>query len=195
MRNQPEDPFVPGMLTNLMDIKILICYLLNSVGEPMDKEQMIDMIFENDIAEYFDIRAAVMQLVENGNVTENSEGFIALTHSGREAAEQLESSLPFTAREKVVREGLKITTLSKRKKANKAEIEKTKDGVFVHCELLDDTQTVFEFKIPMAAVHTESRDLPAHIQSCKMGASEMHGDKMIQFRYGDDLLWLLISAP
>ena len=47
MKNQHEDPFVPGMLTNLMDIKILICYLLNSIGEPMDKEQMIDMIFEN----------------------------------------------------------------------------------------------------------------------------------------------------
>ena len=43
-------------------------------------------------------------VVEKPDVTENSEGFIALTNSGREAAEQLESSLPFTAREKVVRE-------------------------------------------------------------------------------------------
>ena len=60
--NNP-DPFVPGMLTNLTDIKILLCYLLNSVGDAMDKEQMIDMIFENEIAEYFDIRAAEMQLV------------------------------------------------------------------------------------------------------------------------------------
>ena len=147
MRNQPEDPFVPGMLTNIIDIKILICYLLNAVGEPMDKEQMIDMIFENDIAEYFDLRAAVMQLVENGNVSESADGTLTLTDSGKEAAEQLESTLPFTAREKVVREGLKITTLSKRKKGNKAEIEKTKDGIFVKCYLLDDTQEVFTFKL------------------------------------------------
>ena len=147
--NNP-DPFVPGMLTNLTDIKILICYLLNSVGEAMDKEQMIDMIFENEIAEYFDIRAAVMQLVENGNVTEDSDGYITLTDSGKVAAEQLETTLPFTAREKVVREGLKITTLSKRKKANKAEIEKTKDGIFVKCFLLDDVQEVFTFKLLVA---------------------------------------------
>ncbi len=147
--NNP-DPFVPGMLTNLTDIKILICYLLNSVGEAMDKEQMIDMIFENEIAEYFDIRAAVMQLVENGNVTEDSDGYITLTDSGKTAAEQLETTLPFTAREKVVREGLKITTLSKRKKANKAEIEKTKDGIFVKCYLLDDVQEVFTFKLLVA---------------------------------------------
>ena len=147
MRNQSEDPFVPRMLTNIIDIKILICYLLNSVGEPMDKEQMIDMIFENDIAEYFDLRAAVMQLVENGNVSESADGTLTLTNSGKEAAEQLESTLPFTAREKVVREGLKITTLSKRKKGNKAEIEKTKDGIFVKWYLLDDTQEVFTFKL------------------------------------------------
>lgn len=145
-----ENPFVPGMLTNLTDIKILICYLLHSIGEPMDKEQMIEMIFENELAEYFDIRAAVMQLVENGNITESAEGTLTICESGIEVAELLESTLPFTAREKVVRAGLKITTLSKRRRANKAEIEKNKSGIFVHCELQDDEQSAFSFRILVA---------------------------------------------
>ena len=65
-KKNENNPFVPGMLTNIMDIKILICYLLDCVGEPMDKEEMIEMMFKNDVAEYFDWRAAVMELVENG---------------------------------------------------------------------------------------------------------------------------------
>ena len=39
-KKNENNPFVPGMLTNIMDIKILICYLLDSVGEPMDKEEL-----------------------------------------------------------------------------------------------------------------------------------------------------------
>ncbi|MBQ6381199.1 MAG: DUF4364 family protein [Clostridia bacterium] len=145
-----DTPFVPGMLTHMTDIKILICYLLAAVGEPLDKEQMIEMIFENDIAEYFDLREAVMQLVETGNLQEDAEGCLTLTDSGREVAEQLESALPFTAREKVVKEGLKIVTLSKRRKANKAEIEKNKSGIFVNCELKDEDASAFSFRLLVA---------------------------------------------
>ena len=142
-----ETPFVPGMLTNLTDIKLLVCYLLKSVGEPMDKEQMIEMIFENDLAEYFDLRAAVMQLVDNGQINESRDGILTITESGKQAAEQLEETLPFTAREKVVKEGIKITTLSKRRKANKAHIQKTENGIYVECELLDDKDAVLTFKL------------------------------------------------
>lgn len=149
-KKNENNPFVPGMLTNIMDIKILICYLLDCVGEPMDKEEMIEMIFKNDVAEYFDLRAAVMELVENGNISEDAAGLLSITESGKEAAQQLESTLPFSAREKVVREGLKITTLSKRRKANKAEIEKCKDGIYVVCELLDDTSAILSFRLLVA---------------------------------------------
>lgn len=144
------DSFVPGMLTNLMDIKILVCYLLNALGEPIDKEKMIDMIYQNDIADYFDLRAAVMQLVENGNITEDENGFVSVTQSGKDAAEALESTLPFSAREKAVREGIKITTLSKRERANKADIEKNKNGIFVNCALLDEEDSILSFRILVA---------------------------------------------
>lgn len=177
MRQQKNDsPFVPGMLTNMIDIKILICYLLASIDEPIDKEQMIDMIFANDIAEYFDLRAAVMELVESGNINEDAEGFLTITPSGKESAEQLETTLPFSAREKVVREALKITTLSKRRKANKADIEKTKDGVFVHCEMRDDTTAVLSFSILVAdefqaeLIQKSFLDNPAEVYKKFLGA-------------------------
>lgn len=151
MREQKNsEGFIPGMLTNMMDIKLLICYLLHSVKEPMEKEQMVEMIFENNLADYFDLRAAVMELVENGSVLEDENGYLTVSESGKEAAEQLETNLPFSAREKVVKAGIEITTLSKRRKANKAEIEKSKNGVFVNCELTDDEDSVLTFSILVA---------------------------------------------
>lgn len=145
-----NDGFVPGMLTNMNDIKILICYLLNSLKEPIEKEQMIEMIFENEIAPYFDLRAAVMELVESGSITEDKEGNLLISEAGTEVAEQLESALPYTAREKVVNEGIRISTLSKRKKDSKTEILKENGSVFLKCELLDGESEVLSFKILVA---------------------------------------------
>lgn len=151
MRNRKnDDGFVPGMLTNITDVKIIICYLLKTIDEPMDKEKIIEMVFSNDIASYFDVRSAVMELVENGNIAEDEEGNISITESGKDAAEMLEATLPLTTRSKIIREGIKLNNLTKKAKGNKANVELTPAGIFVKCELLDGKDEVMTFKILVA---------------------------------------------
>ena len=145
-----DDGFVPGMLTNITDVKIIICYLLKTVGEPMDKEKIIEMIFANDIAGYFDVRDAVLNLVESGNITEDADGNVSVTESGIAVAEELESALPLTTRSKIIREGIKINNLAKRAKGNKANVEVTPAGIFVKCDLLDGENEVMTFKMLVA---------------------------------------------
>ena len=43
-----DEQFVPGMLTNITDVKIIICYLLKTIGEPMDKEKIIEKTIINN---------------------------------------------------------------------------------------------------------------------------------------------------
>ena len=145
-----DDGFVPGMLTNITDVKIIICYLLKTIGEPMDKEKIIEMIFANDIASYFDVRSAVIELVESGNITEDGEGYLSITESGVDVAEELESTLPLTTRSKIIREGVKINNLAKRAKGNKANVEVTPEGIFVKCALLDGENEIMTFKMLVA---------------------------------------------
>lgn len=151
MRSRKNDNgFVPGMLTNITDVKIIICYLLKTVGEPMDKEKIIEMVFANDIASYFDVRSAIIELVESGNITENEDGYVSITESGIDVAEELESTLPLTTRSKIIREGVKINNLAKRAKGNKAQTEVTPNGIFVKCELLDGDNEIMTFKMLVA---------------------------------------------
>ncbi len=145
-----DDGFVPGMLTNITDVKIIICYLLKTIGEPMDKEKIVEMVFANDIASYFDVRSAVMELVEGGNISEDEEGYVSITPTGFEIAEELESALPLTTRSKIIREGVKINNLAKRAKGNKANVEITPKGIFVKCELLDGEDEIMTFKMLVA---------------------------------------------
>lgn len=145
-----DEQFVPGMLTNITDVKIIICYLLKTIGEPMDKEKIIEMVFANDIATYFDVRSAVIELIESGNITEDKEGYLSVTQTGINTADELESALPLTTRSKIIREGVKINNLAKRAKGNRANVEVTPEGIFVKCELLDGENDVMTFKMLVA---------------------------------------------
>lgn len=145
-----DEQFVPGMLTNITDVKIIICYLLKTIGEPMDKEKIIEMVFANDIATYFDVRSAVIELIESGNITEDKEGCLSVTQTGINTADELESALPLTTRSKIIREGIKINNLAKRAKGNRANVEVTPEGIFVKCELLDGENDVMTFKMLVA---------------------------------------------
>lgn len=142
-----ESGFVPGMLINSTDVKILICYMLKSLGEPMNKEKLVEVIYVNDIADYFDIRSAVCQLVENGNVTEDAEGMLTLSDTGRYAADTLETTLPLSTREKAVKEGIKINTMYRREKENEVTFEKTENGIYVRCSISDGTDEMMAFKL------------------------------------------------
>lgn len=145
--NKNDTGFIPGMLVNSMDIKILICYLLKSVGEPMDKEKIVEIIYTNDIADYFDARSTISQLVQDGNLNEDSKGYVELTQRGKDASSAFENTLPLTIRETVVREGIKINTLSKREKENNVTFKKADNGVYVRCSISDGEDEMMAFQL------------------------------------------------
>ncbi len=145
-----KDGFVPGKLLDILDIKILICYLLNSINEPFSKEKTVELIVKNDLADYFNIREAICELVESGNLTEDKDGNIAVTESGRNVATTLESNLPFTVREKAVKESVKMRTRSRREKENDVIITKTDNGIRVNCIIKDGDQELMRLNLLVA---------------------------------------------
>lgn len=142
-----DDGFVPGMLVNSMDIKILICYLLKSVNESMDKEKVVEILYANDIAGYFDARSAICQLVEDATLNEDENGFVELTDEGKSAAEMLESTLPLTIRDKAVKEGIRACTMARRERENNVTFEKTDNGVYVTCSVSDGQFEMMSFRL------------------------------------------------
>ena len=131
----------PGGLTTSTEIKILICYLLSTVEEPLSGEMIKEVLFEEGIANYFECADAIADLSENGNLHKTGEEggipFYRVTERGRKNAGMLMHSVPRSARDKAVQCALRLLGERRKNAQNKVEIKKAPDGYTVSCRVLD----------------------------------------------------------
>lgn len=122
-----------GGLRNRDEIRLLICYLLKAVDKPIEKGLLNDAVLENGIANYFEITQAITELLSNGSidtVIDGEDECLAILPRGREIAENLETTLPKTVRERAVNSAVKLMTFKKAERENKVDIEKAEGGGF-----------------------------------------------------------------
>ena len=122
----------PGGLRNTQDIGILICYMLTYVDKPYKFEDLLNLIQQNGIANYFDINSAVDALVRNGNIiyTDDTKECIEITPDGKLISRQLSSELSVSVRQKIISAILKLSERRQLEKENPVVITKAEDGGF-----------------------------------------------------------------
>ena len=128
----------PGGLRTKQDIKILICYILASTTSGISKQNIVSILQENGLANYFEASEAFADLVSNGNIKleEGDEvGSYCVTDTGRIISDQLHISLPRTVRERALSAAMSLLSRLKLEKENKVDIEKISRGYNVTCTI------------------------------------------------------------
>ncbi len=129
MRNDAFSAGVePGGLHSHQEIKILICYMLSGVHEPLPRTAVLDILSGDGMANFFDASVAIDDLVERGNVTESDGGLLSVTEAGRHAAATLADMIPFTLRERSVDAGLRLLARQRSERDNHAAIAPAEGG-------------------------------------------------------------------
>lgn len=139
-----NDVIIPGIgvggMTEKYEIKILICYLLNSINHPLTWEQF-NMIFqENQYVNYFAFCDALKELVQSKHVKieqEKSEERYVLQPLGQETAQRLCHSLPSSLRDNVVQTAMRLLSRLKLEQENEVEIVPYQNGYMVRCIVHD----------------------------------------------------------
>lgn len=142
-----SDGVEPGGLRNKDDIKVLICYLLNSARGRVPRDLIGDVMQDQGIANYFEAMDAVSELLQNGNITSDLDGekeYLEITDSGKRAVLQIEYTLPKTVREKAVRSMLKFLTLERNERENNVKIEPVNDGYSISFTMSDADTVLME---------------------------------------------------
>lgn len=132
----------PGGLRSGEEIKILLCYLLNSINEPLPRQMMPEIIAGNGMANFFDVGAALNQLIEMNHIAESDGDLLTLTDSGKEIANTLSYSLPFTVRERSVQAALQLLSRVRSQKDSSVTIEQVNGEYLVTCSLKDGERTM-----------------------------------------------------
>lgn len=112
-------------------IKILVCYIMNTVKAPLSRSLIQSVLYDNGIANYFEISQAVDDLLGVNAIeasgSENSEALFEINEKGIKIAEELEKELSVYIKNKAVKAAMLTLLYEKRKKENHVEITKLSD--------------------------------------------------------------------
>ena len=141
-----------GGLFNTAEIKILICYILSAIGEPVPVNMLANTLHYEGIANAFEVSDAVVTLANNGQIEqtdENGDSYI-ITALGRDIADTLKSSLSMTVKERAYLATMKMFARFKNAKDNKFEITKENGCTYITCTALDGDKPFISVKMLIA---------------------------------------------
>lgn len=125
----------PGGLRSQNDIRILICYLLQSVPAPLSEEDLTKILQEKSLANFFEIKDALASLITNHHIEKDAGGNMVICESGREIASNLDVTLPLSVRDKALEAAVKLLARAKNEREHKVDIIKTNAGYQVRCHI------------------------------------------------------------
>ena len=131
----------PGGLIDKTEIRLLICYILAKIDQPIHREVLVELLWNEGIANYFELSDAVGALVEAQQIVavDDEEAIFVISETGRDIADTLHDSLPLTMRQKAVRTTLRTLAKIRHDGENKVSITKAKSGGYnVKCTVLEE---------------------------------------------------------
>jgi hypothetical protein len=121
----------PGGLTTDYEIKMLVCYMLYHLKEPVTFERMSYALQSENLVNYFELAAAVNSLITSGSLrveTVGEEQRLVLGETGVETAVVFEKTLPLSVREQALKSYRENMMRRRLEQRNTAAYEKTEDG-------------------------------------------------------------------
>ena len=143
----------PGGLRSIADIRILVCYILNSVKAPLSSENIIDICQQKSIANYFEVTDAISALESRGcisripEISNNTTTYYQVEEAGKGIAENLDVALPRSVRDKALEAAAQMMSEAKIEKENKVEIERISNGYNVTCHVSGGSRDLMSFTL------------------------------------------------
>ncbi len=128
-----------GGLFTTAEIRILICYILSSIKEPIPANALCEVLHHEAIANAFEVSDSLAFLEKEGHileVTEPQTGFI-ITNKGKYVAKTLKTSVSSVTIDRAYSAVLKMMVRSRNAKENDFKITRENDKIFLTCSALD----------------------------------------------------------
>lgn len=141
----------PGGLYNSQEIKILICYMLHTVHQPMHRNEVVDILISFGMANYFDTEEAINELLRLQHLVEDEEHRIATTVTGSQIGGELSTRVPYTLRERSVQAALELLRRHQVEQNNKFTLKKREGGGYeATCTIQNEGEALLSVTLRLA---------------------------------------------
>lgn len=138
-----------GGLFSTTEIKILICYILNAIKEPVPASMLVNILHFEGIANGFEVSDAMSSLASSGHIAPSfgDKSYYEITDSGKQIADELDSSLSLTVRKRAYIATLKMLAKIKNAKGTRFSISNENGHSYITCSAVDGKVTLIEVKM------------------------------------------------
>ena len=107
-----------GGLFSVAEIRILICYILSSIDQPVPGRMLADTLHYEAIANCFEVNDSIAAMCETGHLKlySKEDDTYVITELGRQTAETLKTTLPLTVKDRAHTAVLKMVSRFNRAK-------------------------------------------------------------------------------
>ena len=138
-----------GGLFSTSEIKILICYILSAIEEPVPVDMLANVLHYEGLANAFEVSDAVVSLAASGQIvaTDSAEQTYQITDSGKDTATTLKASLSSVVKERAYLAVMKMFAKFKNAKDNIFEITHENNATYLSCSALDGGKPFITVKL------------------------------------------------
>lgn len=177
----------PGSLPNRAEIKILICYILSSINEPVPETELTQVLHYEGISNYFDASEAISELIKSECIKLKDDGF-TVTPKGREVSETLKQSVARSVREKAITVVTKMMARIRHERDTDISIKKVDGGYSVEFSIIEQGRNLMSLGLTVADessanfIKERILDDPSYIYA---GLIELLTDQNINYKRED----------
>lgn len=127
-----------GFIHDMLDVKCLILFAMARVSYPVTLDEIYAICFQDDCLSYFDIHAAVPEMVASSHLEQQEGERFVITEKGRADGALMEDSLAFSVRQRVENAVAAFNRQIRRSTFVKTDIAPRETGDFTVRMTLDD---------------------------------------------------------
>lgn len=138
-----------GGLFSTAQIRILICYIISTINEPIPGRQLADTLHYEAIANCFEVNDSIAWLCNSGHLklVDEKEDTYVITDLGRDTAETLKTTLPLTVKDRAYTAALKMLSRYRYTKETDYKISCEDGRTFLTCTAYDGKQPFISVKL------------------------------------------------
>ncbi len=141
----------PGGLTDDLEVKILICFLLKKMEQPLTFDQINEVLQQTGFVNYFEFVEAISDLQHTEHIcsttNEDGEEAFALTDIGGAMAQTFHNTLPLTVREKTVETAWQLIHRQKQMQDIEVGYHAIDDGYMLTMKMKDIGSDLMDLKL------------------------------------------------
>jgi hypothetical protein len=136
-------------LTDKLDIKVFILFLLKNIKEPLEYSTINDIVIQDGFVNYFDFSICFGELVESGQIEEipGEKSLYRISEVGEMAVENVEMRLFTSVREKALRSALRLLAFYKTGNRITSTVTEKDGGYVLNCVIADNNRKLLDLNV------------------------------------------------